>query len=43
MVALDPPHVRAIPLGEALANLKLVPVDGDIVMTAQAIGVSLGD
>lgn len=43
MVALDPPHVRAIPLAEALANLKVVPVDGDIVMTAQALGVSLGD
>ena len=39
MVALDPPHVRAIPL----ADLKVVPVDGDIVMTAQALGVSLGD
>ncbi len=43
MVALDPPHVRAIPLAEALADLKVVPVDGDIVMTAQALGVSLGD
>ena len=43
MVALDPPHVRAVPLAEALANPKVVPVDGDIVMTAQALGVSLGD
>ena len=43
MVALDPPHVRAVPLAEALADPKVVPVDGDIVMTAQALGVSLGD
>ena len=43
MVALDPPRVRAIPLAEALAHPRLVPVEGDIVMTAQAIGVSLGD
>ena len=43
MVGLDPPRVKAIPLAEALATTKTVPVDGDIVRTARALGVSFGD
>ncbi len=43
MVALDPPEVRAVPLGEAVASTKLVPLDGDIIKTARAMGVCLGD
>lgn len=43
MVALDPPEVRAVPLGEAIAQTKYVPLDGDIVATARAMGVCLGD
>jgi len=43
MVALDPPNVLAVPLGEAIARTKFVPLDGDIVATARAIGVCLGD
>jgi len=43
MVALDPPDVRAVPLAEALREPKRVPVDGDAVATARALGVSLGD
>lgn len=43
MVALDPPGVRAVPLGEAIAKTKLVPLDGDIMQTARAMGVCLGD
>ncbi len=43
MVALDPPEVRAVPLGEAIAQTKFVPLDGDIVATARAMGVCLGD
>ena len=43
MVALDPPNVRAIPLAEALQEVKRVPVDGDIVLTARALGTSFGD
>ncbi len=43
MVALDPPEVRAVPLGEAVAKTKLVPLDGDIIQTARAMGVCLGD
>ena len=43
MVALDPPEVLAVPLGEAVATTKTVPVDGDVVRTARALGVCLGD
>lgn len=43
MVALDPPEVLAVPLEEAIKKTKLVPLDGDIVATARAMGVSLGD
>jgi len=43
MVSLDPPEVRAVPLTEALASRKQVPVDGDAVATARALGVSFGD
>lgn len=43
MVSLDPPDIRAVPLDEAVRQLKLVPTDGDIVETARRIGVSFGD
>ena len=43
MVSLDPPDVKAVPLGEALAKIKSVPVHGDIVRTARALGISFGD
>ena len=43
MVALDPPKVRAVPIEEAVQQLKKVPVDGDVVSTARAIGISFGD
>jgi len=43
MVALDPPDVYTMPLAEAVAEKKRVPVDGDVVATARALGVSFGD
>lgn len=43
MVALDPPHVHAVPLAEAIERLKLVPMDSDIVRTARSLGISFGD
>jgi phosphofructokinase-like protein len=43
MVSLDPPDVRAVPLGEALAKIKSVPVKGDVVRTARALGICFGD
>ncbi|MDZ7781067.1 MAG: ATP-dependent 6-phosphofructokinase [Gemmatimonadota bacterium] len=43
MVALDPPEVLAVPLQEAIQGTRLVPLDGDVVATARAMGISLGD
>ncbi|NIU31348.1 MAG: 6-phosphofructokinase, partial [Gemmatimonadetes bacterium] len=37
MVALDPPEVRAVPLAEAVAERKTVPLDSDVVRTARAL------
>jgi 6-phosphofructokinase 1 len=41
MVALVPPEVLAVPLAEAIAKTKLVPLD--VVQTARAMGTCLGD
>lgn len=43
MVALDPPRVLAVPLAEAIAEIKNVPLDSDVIETARALGICLGD
>ena len=43
MVALDPPEVRAVPLEEAIKQMKKIPLDSDIVQTARDLGISFGD
>ncbi len=43
MVALDPPIVKTVPLAEAVAGTKLVPMDCDTILTARSLGVCLGD
>lgn len=43
MVALDPPYVRRIPLDIATNGQKRVPIDGDVIATARALGMSFGD
>lgn len=43
MVALDPPDILAVPLDEAIQQLKRVPVDSDTVQTARDLGTSFGD
>jgi len=43
MVALDPPHVTAVPLEDAISSLKYVPLDGDVMHTARHLGISFGD
>jgi phosphofructokinase-like protein len=43
MVAFDPPDIVAIPLEEMVGKIKLVPPDHDLLRTARAIGVSMGD
>jgi 6-phosphofructokinase 1 len=43
MVALQPPTITAVPLAEALARPKVVPLDSDTVLTARDLGICLGD
>lgn len=43
MVALDPPEVLAVPLGQAISRIKTVPLDSDVVHTARSLGICLGD
>jgi len=42
MVALDPPHVKYVPIEEAMGQMKKVPLDSDIVLTALDLGISFG-
>ncbi len=43
MVAYKPPKVDFVPLEQAVAQLRLVPLDGEAVMTARGLGISFGD
>jgi 6-phosphofructokinase 1 len=43
MVALDPPDVKAVPLGHAIRRNRTVPLDSDVITTARALGICLGD
>jgi len=43
MVALDPPKVEAVPLSDAIARMKTVPLDSDTLITARELGICLGD
>ncbi|MFM8322327.1 MAG: 6-phosphofructokinase [Chloroflexota bacterium] len=43
MVALDPPNVNYVPLGEATRRMKTVPLDCDTVLAARELGICLGD
>jgi 6-phosphofructokinase 1 len=42
MVALEPPGVRAVPLADAVREIKRVPIDSDTVQTARDLGISFG-
>ncbi len=43
MVANRPPDTLGIPIPEAVGKLRTVPVDCDVIQTARALGISLGD
>ena len=43
MVANNPPDIVPIPLADVVGRTKTVPLDYDLLRTARAIGVSLGD
>jgi len=43
IVAYHPPHMVPVPIEEAIAVMKTVPLDSDTVMTARDLGICLGD
>jgi phosphofructokinase-like protein len=43
MVALQGNRIRAVPLGDAVHDIKRVAPDSELVMTARQLGVSFGD
>jgi 6-phosphofructokinase 1 len=43
MVALNPPDVNTIPIGQAITNMKIVKMNSDGILTARSIGICLGD
>ena len=40
MVAFQASTIVTVPISEAVANLKTVPIDGQLVRTARDIGIS---
>ena len=43
MVALSAGRILAVPISEAIAKIKTVPLDSDYIQTARELGTSLGD
>jgi 6-phosphofructokinase 1 len=43
MVALNPPKLDFVPLEDAVAQLRLVPLDGEAVLIARALDICFGD
>lgn len=43
MVALQAADIVTVPISEAIANIKTVPPDGQLVRTAKDIGISFGE
>jgi len=42
-IALDPPNIVPFPIAEVVGKQKTVPVDGDVVQAARAMGICFGD
>ncbi|HEV2670853.1 MAG TPA: ATP-dependent 6-phosphofructokinase [Gemmatimonadales bacterium] len=43
MVALQPPRIVPVPIADAIATPRQVPLDSDTIMTARDLGTSFGD
>jgi 6-phosphofructokinase 1 len=43
MVAFHPPEIAAVPLEKIVGRTRNVPLDFDVLRTARAMGISLGD
>ncbi|HET9929139.1 MAG TPA: 6-phosphofructokinase, partial [Polyangiaceae bacterium] len=42
MVSYDPPHMRFVPIADAIAKMRSVPLDHDGFTTARELGICLG-
>jgi 6-phosphofructokinase 1 len=42
MVCLRTPRIESVPIQEAIKEMKTVPPDGDLVKTAEVLGISFG-
>ena len=43
MVAFQPPHIKFVPLAEAINKVRTVPADNEFLKTAQSLGICLGN
>jgi 6-phosphofructokinase 1 len=43
MVAVNPPKLDFVPLEDAVAHLRMVPLDGEAVLVARTLGICFGD
>jgi 6-phosphofructokinase 1 len=43
MVSLQPPNIGSVPIEQALAGPRRVPIDSDSILTARDLGISFGD
>lgn len=43
MVIFNPPDLKLVPMSEAINKFRTVPIDGEFLRTARALGISLGD
>jgi len=43
MVAINPPNIDYVPLKQAVAKMKTVPLDSNGIVTARTLDISLGD
>jgi 6-phosphofructokinase 1 len=43
MVAFHPPNIVAVPLEQVVGRTRFVPLDFDVLRTARAVGISLGE
>lgn len=43
MVCLRTPHIKSVPLAEAIGELRCVPLDNDIILSARRVGISFGE
>ena len=43
MVALDPPHIKSVPIEDAISQMKRVPLTSDVIRAARDMGITFGD